>query len=71
MQSFLLKQSVAPQDFAQLGIEKVAYVKRVATRGPSAYVIYAADGTEIVRVEARAAALKLLRDHDLEPVSVH
>ena len=59
------------QDFAQLGIEKMAYVKRIVSRGASAYAIYAADGTEIVQVEARAAALELLREHDLEPASIH
>jgi hypothetical protein len=59
------------QDFAQFGIERLAYVKRVVSKGVCAYAIYAADGTEIVTVEARAAALKILREHDLEPASIH
>jgi hypothetical protein len=46
-------------------------VKRVVSKGVCAYAIYAADGTEIVTVEARAAALKILREHDLEPASLH
>jgi hypothetical protein len=66
-----IKPETASQDFAQLGIETMAYVKRVASRGASAYVIYAADGTEIVQVDGRADALELLREHDLQPVSVH
>jgi hypothetical protein len=71
MQSSIKPENSAAQDFAMLGIETIAYVKRVASRGASMYVIYAADGTEIVQVEARAAALELLREHDLEPVNVH
>ena len=59
------------QDFAQFGIERFAYVKRIVSKGCAAYAIYAADGTEIVQVEARAAAMKLLREHDLEPASLH
>lgn len=71
MQSSLKPETFGPQELARLGIEKLAYVKRVFSRGASTYVIYAADGTEIVQVEARAAAIELLREHDLEPVSVH
>lgn len=71
MHSPIKPEASAAQAFAQLGIETVAYVKRVARRGESMYVIYAADGTEIVQCDARAAALELLREHDLEPVNVH
>lgn len=58
-------------DFAQLGIERLAYVKRILVDGMPAYVIHAADGTELMQVAGQADAIALAVEHDLEPVSVH
>lgn len=65
------KRIMSDNDLANLGLQFVAYVKPVATRGSTAYAIYAADGTEIGIMENRATAFAAIRSHDLEPVCVH
>jgi hypothetical protein len=62
---------LSPQEFAQLGIEKVAYVMPVIVSGMPAYAIHAADGAVLARASGRAAALTMVRQRDFEPVSVH
>ena len=59
------------QDFAVLGIEYVAFVKPVDADGESAYAIHAADGTEMGIVGDRDVAFAAVRQHDLEPLSLH
>ena len=59
------------QDFRALGLAQLAYVKPVTVDGGTAYSIHAADGTEIRVVADRAAACVAVRQHDLEPLSVH
>jgi hypothetical protein len=62
---------ISPKEFALLGVEDVAYVKRVIVNGAAAYAIYAADGTEMAVLTDRDLAFATLRQHDLEPLSVH
>lgn len=59
------------QDFRALGLAQLAYVKPVTVDGQTAYSVHAADGTEIVVMENRATAQAAVRQHDLEPLSVH
>lgn len=62
---------ISPKEFALLGVEDVAYVKRVIVNGAAAYAIHAADGTEMAVLTDRDLAFATLRQHDLEPLSVH
>jgi len=62
---------LAAQDFKTLGLEQLAYVKPVMTDGKATYVVYAADGTEIAVMANREIACAAVRQHDLEPLSVH
>ena len=62
---------IPPQDFMLLGIEQVAYVKPVEIDGHTAFAVHAADGTEITVLAQRDLAFATVRQHDLEPVSVH
>ena len=62
---------ISPKEFALLGVEDVAYVKRVMANGVAAYAVHAADGTEMAVLADRDLAFATLRQHDLEPVSVH
>jgi len=58
-------------DLAVLGMQDVAYVKRVqAAEGP-AYAVHAADGTPLGVMPDREVAFAAVRQHGLEPVSVH
>lgn len=59
------------RDFAAFGVDIVAYVKPVTVNGTAGYAIHAADGTPLTLVPGRDAAFAAVRQHDMEPVSVH
>ncbi len=62
---------LTPQEFAHLGVSVIAYVKRVLVDDELLYAVHAADGTPIGLMRDRDAVFATLRDHDLEPLSVH
>jgi hypothetical protein len=59
------------QEFAALGMNDLAYIRRVVTESGTGYVICAADGTAMAAVEDRDVAFAAARQHGLEPLSVH
>lgn len=59
------------QEFAEFGRTEMAYVKPVAAHGATAYAIHAADGTHLWQFDDREVAFAALRQHDMEPVSIH
>ncbi len=59
------------RDFRALGLSQLAYVKTITADGRIAYSVHAADGTEIAVMADRAIACAAVRQHDLEPLSVH
>jgi len=59
------------QEFVALGMQHLAYIKPVTLNDHLAYAICAADGTQMAVVDDRALAEAAVRQHDLEPVSVH
>ena len=71
MEAFEFLQYMSDQDMAILGLQDVAYVKPVVVDGQDAYSIHAADGTTIAIMADREVAVATIRQHDLEPVSVH
>ncbi len=63
---------ITDQDLEGLGLQSVAYVKRIAIDGGmDAYSIHAADGTEIAIMGDRDIAFATIREHDMEAVSAH
>ncbi len=62
---------MSTQDFALLGVNDVAYVRSVRKGDKVRFAIHAADGTEFAILDDREVAFALVRQHDLEPVSVH
>ena len=59
-------------DFEMLGVDHVAYVKKVSDGTSSKFAIYAANGAEIALMETdREVAFAAIRQNDMEPVSVH
>ncbi|MFQ6018085.1 MAG: DUF1150 family protein [Kiloniellaceae bacterium] len=62
---------ISPQDLMVLGLERLAYVKPVKIDGRSMFAVHAADGTEMAVIAEREVAFAAVRQHDLEPVSVH
>jgi len=60
-----------PREFAVVGLQDVAYVKRVIINEAPAFAVCAADGTQIAVLGSYQVALATIRQHDLEPLSVH
>ncbi len=65
-----IKQMTA-SELALLGVQDLAYIKRVLIDGASGYAVHAADGTQIAVIPDRDVAFATVRQHDLEPMSVH
>jgi hypothetical protein len=64
-------RAISTQDLAALGLQDVAYVKSVLVDGKPAFAVHAADGTPIAVLSNRDVAFIAVRQHELEPVSVH
>jgi len=64
-------RQLSPREFGLLGIENVAYVKAVTVKGEGAFAVHAADGSQIAVLGDRELACAVVRQHDMEPVSVH
>jgi hypothetical protein len=64
-------RSISAREFAALGIQDLAYVKRVLVNDVVGYAVHAADGTQIAVLPDRNVAFATVRQHDLEPLSVH
>jgi len=65
-----LKQ-ITPKEFALLGMNDVAYVKRIAVNDALAFAIFSADGTQLAVAPDRDLAFATIRQHELEPLSLH
>ncbi len=64
-------RKITPQDLALLGMQNMAYLRAVTLDGTPGFGIFAADGTQVAFAPSRALAAAAVREHDLEPVSVH
>jgi len=62
---------MSANELALLGVQDLAYIKRVVIDGATGYAVHAADGTEIAVLPDRDVAFATVRQHDLEPLSVH
>ena len=65
-------RAMTQMDLATFGLAQIAYVKPVAAEdGSIRYVIHAADGSELGVADNHDVAFAAVRQHDLEPFSVH
>jgi hypothetical protein len=63
---------LSQRELGLLGMQDVAYVKRVIDGGGGeAFAVHAADGTQIAVLANRDLAVVVVQQHDREPVSVH
>jgi len=62
---------ISPEEFALLGMQGLAYIKRVVINEAVAYAIHSADGTQVALVPSRDVAVGTVMQHELEPLSVH
>jgi hypothetical protein len=71
MKEFERIRHMSSRELALFGMQDLAYVKPVLVDGITAFAVHAADGTQITVLPDREIALATLRQHDLEPLSVH
>ena len=62
---------MSSRELALFGMQDLAYVKPVLVDGVTAFAVHAADGTRVTVLPDREIALATVRQHDLEPLSVH
>lgn len=68
LQDFMM---ITQGDLRKLGLEEVGYIKKYQTRGETAFVLHAADGTALA-VQNDAEAARTSADHQsIHVVSVH
>jgi hypothetical protein len=65
------RAEMTKQELAVLGMQYVAYVKQTENEGKPAYAIHAADGTQMALADSRELAFAVIRQNDMEGVSVH
>lgn len=65
------QRSMSQSDFALWGMPEVAFVKRVQVNDEIGWSIHAADGTHMGLAPSRDLAFAAIKQHELEPVSVH
>ena len=59
-------------DFAAWGVPELAFVKKITVeQGGTGWSIHAADGSQMGLAPSRDLAFAAIRQHELEPVSVH
>jgi hypothetical protein len=64
-------RQMSTRELALLGMQDIAYVKHAIVNDVPGYTAHAADGTQIAAFTNRELAFATLRQHDLEPLSVH
>ncbi len=64
-------KNLSRQDFSSFGLEDLAYVKRVLIDGQLLHAVHAADGTPLTVINTRDLAFATVRQHEMEPLSVH
>jgi hypothetical protein len=71
MKEFEHIRHMSSRELALFGMQDLAYVKAVLIDGATAFAVHAADGTQITVLPDREIARATVRQHDLEPLSVH
>ncbi len=75
-----MQHQLSQQDFAALGMEAFAYIKPIQLQGHTAegeettmpaFAICSADGTQMAVAANHDAAFAAVRQHGLEPLSLH
>jgi hypothetical protein len=71
MKGFEHIRHISPRELAALGMQDLAYLKPIVVNDVVAFAVHAADGTQVAVLPDRDIALAVVRQHDLEPLSVH
>jgi hypothetical protein len=68
---FIEMRQLSAHELGLLGMEHLAYVRPVVQDGVEAFAVCAADGTQMAVIPNRELAFAVVRQNDMEPVSVH
>jgi hypothetical protein len=71
MQTIEQMRQMTTNDLAMLGMQDIAYVKPVLVDGTEGFAVHAADGTRMALIANRDLAFAVVRQNEMEPVSVH
>jgi hypothetical protein len=71
MKDFGHIRHMSSHELAIFGMQDLAYIKPVIVNGVTAFAVHAADGTQVAVLPDRDVALVTVRQHDLEPLSLH
>jgi hypothetical protein len=71
MQTIEQMRRMTANDLAMLGMQDIAYVKPVLVDGTEGFAVHAADGTQMALIANRDLAFAVVRQNEMEPVSVH
>jgi hypothetical protein len=63
--------TISANDLMAMGVNDIAYVRPVEVEGRPAYMVHAADGTQMAVFADREVAFAAVRRHEMEPYSVH
>jgi hypothetical protein len=63
--------ALTPEMFGALGMGHIAYVRPILVDGTAAFAIHAADGTQMAVAPEQAVAVAAIRQHEMEPLSLH
>ncbi len=64
-------KELSPKDWADFGVNDLAYLKLIEEEGEPRYAIHAANGTPLAVMDTRATAQAAILQNELEAVSVH
>ena len=65
-------RQLSAKELGLLGMNDVAvHVKPIVEDGATAFAVHAADGTRMAVIANRDLAFAVVRQNDMEPVSVH
>jgi hypothetical protein len=71
MQTMEQMRQMTANDLAMLGMQDIAYVKSVVVDGNVGYAVHAANGTQMALIANRDLAFAVVRQNEMDPVSVH
>ena len=71
MQSIEGLRQLTATELGLLGMNDIAYIKPVIEDGVAGFAVHAADGTRMAVITNRDLAFAVVRQNDMEPVSVH
>ncbi len=66
-----IRKTPSMDELVSYGIKTLAYIKPIVVGGQVYHSIHAADGTPLTVMEERDDAYALVRQNEMEPISVH